>query len=89
MNSETKNCQNCKNDFTIESDDFLFYEKMKVPAPKVCPDCRFKMRAMWRNETTLYSGRKCGLCDKSVVSIYNPKSPYTVYCYDCFCSDND
>jgi hypothetical protein len=45
------------------------------------------MRAMWRNETTLYSGRKCGMCGKSVISIYNPKSPYTVYCYDCFCSD--
>ncbi len=84
---ETKNCQNCKQNFTIEPDDFSFYEKMKVPAPHVCPDCRFKMRAMWRNETTLYSGRKCDMCGKSIISIYNPKSPYTVYCYDCFCSD--
>jgi hypothetical protein len=30
MNPETKNCQNCKKDFTIESDDFIFYEKMNV-----------------------------------------------------------
>jgi len=29
--NETKNCQNCKNDFTIEPDDFSFYEKIKVP----------------------------------------------------------
>lgn len=29
MNSETKNCQNCKSDFIIEPDDFSFYEKIK------------------------------------------------------------
>ena len=60
---------------------------MNVPAPNVCPDCRFRMRALFRNETTLYSGRKCGLCNKSIVSMYNPKLPYTVYCYDCFYSE--
>ena len=36
--SETKTCQNCKNDFIIEPDDFSFYEKMKVPAPTFCPE---------------------------------------------------
>lgn len=87
MQSETKNCQNCKKDFTIEPEDFNFYEKMKVPVPKICPECRFKIRAMWRNETTLYSGRKCDMCKKNIISIYNPKAPYIVYCYDCFYSD--
>jgi RNA polymerase subunit RPABC4/transcription elongation factor Spt4 len=37
---ETKNCQNCKKDFNIEPDDFSFYEKMKVPVPTWCPECR-------------------------------------------------
>jgi hypothetical protein len=87
MHMETRTCQNCKNDFIIEPDDFSFYDKMKVPAPNVCPDCRFKMRAMWRNEMSLYSGRKCGLCGKSVLSIYNLKSPYITYCYECFYSE--
>ncbi len=84
---ETRNCIKCKNDFNLDVDDFSFYEKMDVPAPNVCPDCRFKMRALFRNETTLYSGQKCGLCNKSIVTMYNPKSPYTIYCYDCFYSD--
>lgn len=88
MLSETKQCQNCKQDFVIELDDFLFYEKMKVLAPKICPDCRFKMRAIWRNETTLYSGRKCGLCNKNILSMYNPKSEYNTFCYDCYISDS-
>ena len=75
MQTESRQCQNCKNSFSIEPDDFSFYEKMKVPAPNICPDCRFKMRAMFRNETTLYSGRKCGLCEKNIITMYNPKLP--------------
>lgn len=80
-------CKKCKQDFILDSNDQGFYQKMKVPNPQVCPDCRFKMRALFRNETTLYSGRKCALCGKSVISMYNPKSPYTIYCYDCFYSE--
>ncbi len=87
MKTETRNCKTCKTDFTLDSDELDFYEKMKVPVPGICPDCRFKMRAMFRNETNLYSGRTCALCNKSVLSMYNPKSPYTIYCYDCFYSE--
>ncbi|OGI95037.1 hypothetical protein A2917_01495 [Candidatus Nomurabacteria bacterium RIFCSPLOWO2_01_FULL_42_17] len=82
-----QNCKKCRQDFILDLDDLGFYEKMKVPSPKVCPPCRFKMRAMFRNETTLYSGRQCGLCGKGIISMYNPKSPYTIYCYDCFYSE--
>jgi len=87
METQTNICQKCQKDFTIEQNDLLFYEKMKVPVPLLCPVCRFKRRAMWRNEMCLYSGRKCSMCERSVVSIYNPKSPYNIVCYDCFYSD--
>ncbi|MFA6190000.1 MAG: hypothetical protein WC711_00580 [Candidatus Staskawiczbacteria bacterium] len=83
---ENKKCQNCEKDFTIELDDFAFYEKMKVPAPVNCPRCRFQWRTLWRNEMNLYS-RKCELCGKSIVAMYNQNSPYTVYCQDCWLSD--
>ncbi|MCX6720678.1 MAG: hypothetical protein NTW11_02650 [Candidatus Staskawiczbacteria bacterium] len=86
MQNETKVCQNCKKDFVIEPDDFAFYGKMKVPAPVNCPRCRFQWRALWRNEMYLYS-RKCQLCGKSIVAMYHPDSPYTVYCQDCWLSD--
>ncbi len=88
MKTENRQCNRCKENFILEEDDFSFYEKMKVPAPNVCPDCRFKMRAMWRNETMLYSGQKCDVCQKSIITMYNPKSPYKKYCYDCFYSEN-
>ncbi len=84
--SETKNCQNCKKDFIIEPEDFLFYEKIKVPAPTFCPDCRTQRRMTWRNERTLYR-RKCDLCGKNVVTIYSGDNNSKIYCQECFRSD--
>ncbi|KKP33223.1 MAG: hypothetical protein A2312_00825 [Candidatus Staskawiczbacteria bacterium RIFOXYB2_FULL_32_9] len=86
MNSETKNCQNCKKDFVIEPDDFAFYEKIKVPPPTFCPECRLMRRYAWRNERVLYR-RNCDLCEKSTVTIYSPNKPYKVYCPSCWWSD--
>ncbi len=83
---ETKNCQNCKKDFTIEPDDFGFYEKIKVPPPTWCPECRQQRRYAWRNERILYR-RNCDLCGKSTVSIYSPNKPYKVYCNTCWWGD--
>jgi hypothetical protein len=83
---ENKTCQNCKKDFIIEPDDFLFYEKIKVPAPTFCPPCRKIRRAIWRNERSLYQS-KCGLCNKNIISIFNRETIFPVYCYDCWWSD--
>ena len=76
--SVSTTCQNCKNDFTIEPDDFSFYEKIKVPPPTFCPRCRQIRRYVWRNERTLYR-RACDATGKSIVSIYSPDSPYKVF----------
>ncbi|MFA6189898.1 MAG: hypothetical protein WC711_00045 [Candidatus Staskawiczbacteria bacterium] len=86
MNSENKQCQNCKKDFVIEPDDFAFYEKMKVPAPTWCPECRLIKRLSWRNERALFK-RKCNLCGQDKILIFPQDSPYTVYCYSCWFSD--
>jgi hypothetical protein len=86
MQSETKNCQNCKKDFTIEPDDFGFYEKIKVPPPTFCPECRLQRRLAWRNENSLYH-RECGLCKKKMISIYNEEHKNLVYCGECWWSD--
>lgn len=87
MNSETKNCQNCKQDFTIEPDDFGFYEKMKVPPPTFCPECRLIRRLAWRNEKSFYN-RECDLCKKKIISIYDPEIKSNVYCSECWWSDS-
>jgi hypothetical protein len=51
---EKKECQNCNQSFLIEPDDFSFYEKIKVPAPTWCPECRMIRRMTWRNERSLF-----------------------------------
>lgn len=86
MKAQVKSCANCKNDFTIEPDDFGFYEKIKVPPPTFCPDCRAQRRLAWRNDLSFYS-RLCDLCGKKIISLYHPDKPLTVYCNKCWWSD--
>ena len=81
MNSETKVCQNCKKDFIIEPDDFVFYEKMKVPAPLCCPQCRQQKRILIRNFKTLYR-RNSDKSGKSIISMYSIKVPFPVWSHD-------
>jgi hypothetical protein len=84
--NETKECQNCKKDFTIESDDFSFYEKIKVPPPTFCPECRLIRRLIMRNERVLYK-RKCDLCKEDKILVY-PENDNKVYCRECFNGDD-
>ena len=86
MNQENRNCQNCKKDFTIEPDDFGFYEKIKVPPPTFCPECRLIRRLAWRNDLCFYN-RTCDLCGKNIVSLYHKDKKLTVYCNKCWWSD--
>jgi hypothetical protein len=84
--SSVQVCQNCKLDFTIDPEDFLFYEKIKVPPPTFCPECRMIRRMMWRNVRSLYR-RECTLCKKVLVSMYKEDTA-PVMCSDCFNGDD-
>ncbi|MEI8270211.1 MAG: hypothetical protein WCG45_02485 [bacterium] len=86
MKSETKNCQNCKKDFVIKQEDFNFYEKVKVPPPTFCVECREQRRLAFRNERVLYK-RICDLCGQNVVSRVSPDKKYSMYCTKCWWSD--
>ena len=83
---QAKQCQNCKKDFVIETEDFDFYEKMKVPAPTFCPDCRIIRRFTWRNERTLYH-RKCDATGKDIITMFAPEQSLIVYERDYWWSD--
>ena len=85
-NNSVQVCQNCKKDFTIETEDFNFYEKIKVPPPTFCPDCRFQRRLLFRNNRVFYR-RECAMCKKSMLSVYSSEKPYTIYCRECWLSD--
>ena len=76
MNQETKICQNCKHEFTIEPEDFDFYKKISVPPPTWCPECRFIRRLTWRNEWRLF--KKQDVHGKEIFSQFHRESPVTI-----------
>ncbi|MEX2052492.1 MAG: hypothetical protein WD991_02250 [Candidatus Paceibacterota bacterium] len=73
MKQEVKNCQNCKRDFTIDPEDFSFYEKIKVPPPTFCPLCRAQRRMVYRNERKLFKV-KDAFSSKEILSTYPKES---------------
>jgi len=78
--SEKRICQNCKKDFVIEQEDFNFYEKIKVPAPTWCPECRMIRRLCWRNEHSLFRRPNAQEGKKdSIISVYHPDSKIKTY----------
>lgn len=86
MQPETKICQNCKGNFIIEPDDFSFYDKIKVPPPTFCPECRLIRRLSWFNQRSLYK-RKCDKTGKDIMSVYAPDKPFVVYGTEAWFSD--
>ncbi|MEK7138333.1 MAG: hypothetical protein AAB787_02375 [Patescibacteria group bacterium] len=87
MSAETKNCINCKSDFVIEPEDFNFYDRMKVPPPTWCPECRMMRRFAFTNIWDLYK-RSCEKCGQGMISIFSPDKPSTVYCMKCWWADD-
>ncbi|MDA2921924.1 hypothetical protein MYX07_01520 [Patescibacteria group bacterium AH-259-L07] len=84
--TEIKKCQNCSQDFKIESEDFDFYKKVNVPPPTWCPECRMIRRFMWYNEHTLYK-RKDSHTGKEIFSGFSPDAPIKVWNHDAWWSD--
>ena len=87
MKTETKNCQNCKKDFVIEQEDFKFYERIKVPPPTWCPQCRMIRRIACNDGWYLFY-RNCDKCGKRTLSMYPPEQKITVYCQPCWWADD-
>ncbi len=85
--SETKVCQSCKKDFTIEPEDFGFYEKMKVPPPTWCPECRMVRRLAFVDTWSVFL-RNCDKCSKKILSMYPPEQKVVSYCPSCFWADD-
>ncbi len=86
-NNSVQACQNCKNDFTIETEDFNFYEKIKVSPPTFCPRCRLIRRMTNTNERVLYK-RKCDLTGESILSMFPEDASFPVYKSEAWYSDD-
>jgi len=90
-----KICKQCAHPFEITGKDLEFYDKVspifgggkyQIPPPTLCPSCRIQRRHAWRNEYNL-NKRKCDLCNREIVSIYEADAAFPVFCNDCWWSD--
>ena len=86
MNTEIRNCQNCKQNFTIEPDDFTFLKRINAPAPTWCSRCRAMRRMAFRNMRHLYS-RIADVTGKKILMYMSPDNPMPVYDDDYWHSD--
>lgn len=85
-NSSVQACQNCRQNFTIDENDAIFYAKMEVPHPTWCPDCRMMRRLSFVNAWSI-SFRNCDKCGIKTMSAFRPDFPGIVYCQQCWWGD--
>ena len=82
-----RNCQKCKKEFLIDERDQSFHEKMKVPAPTWCPECRFVRRFSFQNVWSVY-WRNCDKCQTRTLSMFHKDNPLQVICSKCWWADD-
>ena len=75
---EKRICRASGKEFIISDEDIVFYNKINVPFPTLCPEERQRRKYLWRNERTLYR-RTCDKTGKSIVSMYAPDNRFPVY----------
>lgn len=81
-----KSCKNCQQDFTIDQDDLNYYDRIKVPLPTFCPNCRYMRRMSWRNAWHLFK-KKDARTGEEIFSLYPKESPVKIYDKEYWISD--
>jgi hypothetical protein len=85
--------EQCTEAFKIIPDELKFYQRMNLPLPHLCPNCRHYNRLKQRNPLKLWH-RSCmcdkdthdhkGKCPNEFETSYSPERPEIVYCEKCY-----
>lgn len=81
--SEVLSCQVCKKNYKITPAEFKFYQKLSLPIPIFCPDCRHKKRFQRRNPRKLWE-RNCKKCGVEIKTSFAPEKTDNIYCEKCY-----
>lgn len=76
-------CAECSKNYKIIPQEFKFYQQLKLPIPRHCPECRHKSRFSRRNPYRLFN-RKCNQCQKEIRSTYAADRSEKVVCEKCY-----
>ncbi len=76
-------CEKSGKPYRLIEEEIKFYQRMKIPVPRISPDQRHKDRLVLRNPRQL-SVRKCGKCEMKMHTTYSSDRPEKVYCESCY-----
>lgn len=83
-------CTQCSAPFDVTESDMQYFshisptiggQKILIPPPTLCGNCRVQRRMAWRNDRTFYH-RKCDKTGQMFISMYAPDTPFPVYKQD-------
>ena len=77
--------EQCTEAFKIIQQELQFYQRMNLPLPRLCPNCRHYNRLKQRNPLKLWH-RQCMKegCTSEFETSYAPDRPEIVYCEKCY-----
>ena len=78
----------CSKAFRVIASEILFYKRLGLPIPNLCPNCRHYRRLRSRNPMKLWH-RKCmkETCQNEFETSYAPERPEIIYCENCYQSE--
>jgi len=76
-------CKETGKSFKLTSAEIAWYQRMKLPAPTLCPEQRHKLRFGLRTKRKLYE-RDCQKCSISIQTAFSPERPEAIYCEKCY-----
>jgi len=93
VTSEIFVCVSCEKNYKIIENEFLFYKKLDIPLPQLCPDCRHARRMKSRGPNKLWH-RQCmcesknhnhqARCPIEFETSYSPQRKEIIYCEKCY-----
>lgn len=86
-------CAECKKNYRIIPAELSFYQRLNIPFPRLCPDCRHARRILRRGPNRLWE-RKCscassehghsGQCENIFLTNVHPEKEEILYCESCY-----
>jgi len=85
VSKEIFTCIQCEKNFRVIANEYLFYKKLDIPLPRICPDCRHERRFVSRGPNKLWH-RSCMKegCSNQFETSYSPDRPEIIYCESCY-----
>lgn len=73
----------CSGGFKMLQREIEFCDRMRIPYPTLCFNCRYKELVGWRNPPALFD-RTCKKCGVDLKSSYHPDQKEIIYCEKCY-----